>query len=107
MTSSLIRPSYTIRATIFENVFPPGKFPKLNISLLREHVEEVRLIEQSLEGTHENNGERSTDPLTQGQPQTEHTQPTSEGEQGDQLHTQNPGEKFDSRNVCRYYKNGK
>ena len=28
LTSSLIRPSYTIRATIFEKLFRPEKFPK-------------------------------------------------------------------------------
>ena len=28
LTSSLIGPPYTIRATIFEKVFPPEKFPK-------------------------------------------------------------------------------
>ena len=28
LTSSLIRPSYTIKATIFEKVFQPEKFPK-------------------------------------------------------------------------------
>ena len=35
-TSSLIQAPYTIRATIFEKVFWPEKFPQANISLLKE-----------------------------------------------------------------------
>ena len=40
-TSSLIRPSYTIRATIFEKVFRPKKFPKT------EHFLTKRIISLS------------------------------------------------------------